>query len=88
MSVIFVIITVAVGVLDHEHYAPFMLISGLLLGVTMVCCFCMNFRRSRMIDWELPHAAIHRFAVRWSRKRLGMQLQRGLKAKVWPPLGL
>ena len=66
------IITVAIGVLDHEHSAPFMLISGLLLGITTVCCCCMNFRRSRMIDWELPHKKIHRFAARWSRKRLAL----------------
>lgn len=68
MTAVFVFITVAISVLNQEHSAALMITSGVLLGVTTMCCFCMNFRRRRMMDWEVPHGSIKRFAARWSRK--------------------
>eukprot|EP00913_Durusdinium_trenchii_P022646 g21269.t1 len=48
MTAVFVFITVAISVLNQEHSAALMITSGVLLGVTTMCCFCMNFRRMEL----------------------------------------
>eukprot|EP00434_Breviolum_minutum_P009683 symbB.v1.2.008524.t1/scaffold527.1/size293072/22 len=63
-----VIVTVAWGAL-HKHQSNGMMVAcGVLLAITTMCCFCMNFRRRRMMDWEVPHGEIKRFAARWGKK--------------------
>jgi len=67
-TAVLVIITVAWGVLHQRQSSGLMVACGLLLAISTMCCFCMNFRRRRMTEWEVPHGEMKRFAARWGKK--------------------
>ncbi|CAJ1411012.1 unnamed protein product, partial [Effrenium voratum] len=60
--------TTVCALMQHEQVASLMIASGVMVSMTTMCCFCLNFKRKRIVDWEVPHDQLHRFAAKWTKK--------------------
>jgi len=67
--------TVAVTVSEQYYVqAVLMVAGGTMLSITLMCFFCLTFRRRRILDWEVPHKALNHFAHEWGAKH-GLRLR-------------
>lgn len=58
----------------EDGKACLMIAAGLVFSLTVMCCFCLNFRRRKILDWEVPLTELDHFAREWSSKH-GLKLR-------------